>query len=444
MIPSNLSAAEASQKIAEGWISSVDLVQSCLDRIAETEGQLHAWVYVDTEGALARAAKMDEIRRSGYPTGRLHGIPVGLKDIVDTKDMPTQRGTAIFDGRQPDADAFVVQRLLNEGAIILGKTVTTELAFVHANETRNPHNVAHSPGGSSSGSAAAVAAYQVPMAVGTQSNGSVVRPASYCGIYGFKPTNGVISRNGLLQTSKTLDQVGVFGRTIEDTALLADVLSGYDPADENSYNHPRPAMQAGVQSEAPVEPIFAMFDLPFDDRLSADAREGFSEVIEAMGGKVERHDAPPAFASLLETQRHIHEYEICQHLKQVFDKHWEAISETLKPVVERGRKITRDQYEHALGTKAETEKFFDAFFVDYDAILAPSATGEAPLFGNGTGDPCYCTIWTLAGLPCINLPLLTGASDLPMGLQVIGQSERDDRLLRTSNWLLQHLQPATT
>jgi Asp-tRNA(Asn)/Glu-tRNA(Gln) amidotransferase A subunit family amidase len=167
MIPSNYSASEASKKIVEGWITSVDLVQSCLDRIAETDGALHAWAYVDVEGALARAAQMDNIRRSGYPTGRLHGIPVGLKDIIDTKDMPTQRGTTIFKGRQPDADAFIVQRLLGEGAIILGKTVTTELAFVHANETHNPHNVAHSPGGSSSGSAAAVAAYQVPLAVGT-------------------------------------------------------------------------------------------------------------------------------------------------------------------------------------------------------------------------------------------------------------------------------------
>ena len=163
-----------------------------------------------------------------------------MKDIVDTKDMPTQRGTVIFEGRQPSTDAFIVQRLLDEGAIILGKTVTTELAFVHANETRNPHNVEYSPGGSSSGSAAAVAAHQVPVAVGTQTNGSVVRPASYCGVYGFKPTNGVISRSGLLQTSKTLDQVGVFGRTMDDAALLADVLSGYDPIDQNSYDRPRP------------------------------------------------------------------------------------------------------------------------------------------------------------------------------------------------------------
>jgi Asp-tRNA(Asn)/Glu-tRNA(Gln) amidotransferase A subunit family amidase len=254
----------------------------------------------------------------------------------------------------------------------------------------------------------------------------------------------VISRSGILQTSKTLDQVGVFARTMEDTALLVDVLSDYDPSDQNSYDHPRPRMLAGARSDVPVEPIFAIFDLPFDDRLSTDALEGFAEVIEALGGTVERQATPPVFGSLLETQRHIHEYEICHHLEQVFDNHWPQISETLKPIIERGRAISKDQYDHALGTKEESEKFFDAFFNDYDAILAPSATGEAPLFGDGTGDPCFCTIWTLAGLPCLNLPMLTGASGLPMGLQVIGQAELDDRLLRTSNWL-QHqlLRPET-
>ena len=444
MVPSNLNVAEASQKIAEGWISSVDLVQSCLERIAETDEHVGAWVHVDAEGALARAARMDDIRRCGYPIGRLHGIPVGLKDIVDTKDMPTQRGSAIYKGRQPGSDASIVHRLLDEGAVILGKTVTSELAFVHANETRNPHNVAHSPGGSSSGSAAAVAAFQVPLAVGTQTNGSVIRPASYCGVYGFKPSNGVISRSGLLQTSKTLDQVGVFARTMEDAALLADVLSGYDPADQNSFDYPRPAMLAGTRSDVPVEPVFAVFDLPFADRLSDEGREGFAETVDVLGDKAERHAAPPAFAFLLETHRMIHEYEICHHLEKAFEDHWKLISNTLKPIVERGRVITKTQYEHALGTKAETESYFDTFFIDYDAILAPSTTGEAPLFGNGTGDPCYSTIWTLAGLPCINMPMLTSANALPMGLQVIGQAGRDDRLLRTSNWLLHYLQRAET
>jgi Asp-tRNA(Asn)/Glu-tRNA(Gln) amidotransferase A subunit family amidase len=440
LLPSALSAVEAIDKIRDGWISSVELVQACLDRISETDDQLHAWVFVDQEGALARAAQMDAHRKAGKTMGRLHGIPVGLKDIIDTNTMPTERGTPIFSGRQPDKDAYIVQRLLGDGAVILGKTVTTELAFMHANETRNPHDVGHSPGGSSSGSAAAVAAFQVPLAVGTQTNGSVIRPASYCGIYGFKPTNGIISRSGLLQTSKTLDQVGVFARSLKDTALLADILAGYDAEDENSFGYPRPAMLKGAKAKVPVEPIFATFDLPFDNRQSLESKEAFDEVMDALGNRVERHSAPLAFASLLETQATIHQYEICQHLETIFDNHWTDISETLKPIIKQGRQISVDQYDHAIGTKQEAETYFDAFFIDYDAILAPSATGTAPKFGEGTGDPAYCTIWTLAGLPCINAPLFVGSSGLPMGLQLIGASQHDDRLLRTTSLLLQFLQ----
>ena len=189
-----LSAVEAARRIDEGRLSSLDLVKSCLARIEETDGQLKAWVHLDPERALKQAEEMDLIRQTGRPTGALHGVPVGLKDIVDTVDYPTERGTPVFAGRQPSQDAALVDRLREAGAVILGKTATTEFAFVHPAETRNPHNVNHSPGGSSSGSAAAVAAFHVPLAVGTQTNGSVIRPASYCGIYGFKPTRGVISR----------------------------------------------------------------------------------------------------------------------------------------------------------------------------------------------------------------------------------------------------------
>jgi Asp-tRNA(Asn)/Glu-tRNA(Gln) amidotransferase A subunit family amidase len=440
LLPNSLSAIEAIGKIRDGWISSVELVQACLNRIAESDSQLHAWAYVNQEAALTRAAQMDAHRKAGKTMGRLHGIPVGLKDIIDTSTMPTERGTPIFSGRQPETDAFIVQKLLAEGAIILGKTVTAELAFMHANETRNPHNTEHSPGGSSSGSAAAVCAFQVPLAVGTQTNGSVIRPASYCGIYGFKPSNGVISRTGLLETSKTLDQVGVFARTLEDAALLADVLAGYDASDSNSFAYPRPAMLAGANAEAPVDPIFAVFDLPFADRLSPEAKEGLDEVIDALDGRIERHSSPPAFHSLVETHAIIHQYEICQSLKQVFDENWSDISETLKPIIERGRQISVERYQHALGTKQEAEAYFQAFFIDYDAIIAPSATGVAPKFGMGTGDPVYSTIWTLAGLPCITTPLLIGEAGLPMGLQLIGAREQDDRLMRTANWLLKQLQ----
>lgn len=435
-----LSATESARKIRAGLLTSVDLVKACLARIEETDGQIKAWAQLDPEHALKQAAELDAIRQSGKPLGALHGVPVGLKDIVDTADYPTERGSPIFAGRRPGEDACLVERLRDAGAVILGKTVTTELAFLHPAETRNPHNTAHTPGGSSSGSAAAVAALQVPLAVGTQTNGSVIRPASFCGTYGFKPTRGVISRRGLLQTSRSLDQVGVFARTLEDVALLTDVVKGYDQTDPLCYPRPRPRMLEGCRAEVPVEPIFAWFDLPFADRLTDDGRDAVGEVVAALGGKVERMPSPPAFAGLVETQRIIHEYEICHHLADTFQAHWDQVSASLQPVVERGRAISDAQYEDALATMKSAQAFFDVFFNDYDAVITPSATGEAPKVGPGTGDPVFCTIWTLAGLPCVSLPLLVGETGLPIGVQLVGAAERDDRLLRTANWLINTLQ----
>jgi len=439
--PANaLSAVEAAGKIRAGALSSVDLVKACLARIDETEGQLKAWAHLDPAYALRQAEELDSIRRAGRPVGPLHGVPVGLKDIIDTRDLPTERGTPVFSGRRPDRDAALVERLREAGAVILGKTATTELAFMHAAETRNPHDPTRSPGGSSSGSAAAVAAYNVPLAIGTQTNGSVIRPAAFCGTYGFKPTRGVISRRGVLQTSKSLDQVGVFGRTLEDVALLTDVIGGYDPSDSMSYPRPRPKMLEGSRAEAPVEPEFVWFDLPFNDRLDTDARAGLDEVIEALGARVERVPVSENMTGLIDVQRVIHEYEICHHLEQTFAEHWDRISSSLQPVVERGRTISDAQYEEAIQVMASAAGYFEEFFKDFDAVIAPSATGEAPKFGNGTGDPVFSTIWTLCGLPCLTLPLLAGENGLPVGVQLIGTTEEDDRLLRTASWVLNQLQ----
>jgi len=437
-----LSASEAARKIRAGLLTSTDLVSACLDRIEETDGQLKAWAHLDRDRALAEAAELDAIRQSGRPIGPLHGVPVGLKDIIDTKDYPTERGSPVFTGRRPDLDAAVVERLRDAGAVILGKTKTTELAFVHPTDTTNPHDPAHTPGGSSSGSAAAVAAHQVPLALGTQTNGSVIRPASFCGTYGFKPTRGVISRRGVLATSNSLDQLGVFARTLEDAALLTDAIKGYDQTDDKSYPRPRPAMLEGFLAEPPVEPSLAFIDLPFADRLSADSREGFDELVSYLGARVERVPAPPAFAGLVEVQRVIHEYEISQLLKDTFDGHWDQISSTLKPVIERGRSISTATYEEALSVAETANGFFSAFFKDYDAVLSPSSAGEAPKLGPSTGDPIFCTIWTLAGLPAVSMPLLVGENGLPVGVQLIGATEQDDRLMRTANWLLKTLNDA--
>lgn len=440
--PHELSATEAAVHVAAGRLSSVQLVRSCLDRIAETDGDIHAWAHLDPDAAIAQAQACDRHKQSGLATGPLHGIPVGLKDIIDTRDMPTTRGTPIFAGRQPSEDARVVEMLREAGAVIMGKTVTTELAFVHANETRNPHNPAHTPGGSSSGSAAAVAAGHVPLAVGTQTNGSVIRPASFCGTFGFKPTRGSIPRTGVLQTSKSLDQLGSFARTLEDAALLADVLCGYDQRDSESFAHPRPAMAQGTRETAPVEPDLVWFNLPFNDRLSEAAEAGLEGAMDILDARVTRMDPANQLGELVAVQARIHEYEIAQHQAEVFKAHWDQISETLKPVITRARQIGRAEYEDALAVKASAQSFFDDFFTEYDAILAPSAAGEAPEFGLNTGDPIFCTLWTLAGLPCVTLPLLVGETGLPIGVQLIGPVHKDDRLLRTAAWVQNHIAAA--
>lgn len=434
-----LSAVEAVKMIKEGRLSSVDLVQACLAKIGETDEQLKAWAHIDTNEAIAQAEAMDDIRRRGYATGPLHGVPIGLKDIIDTKDMPTENGSIIFEGRQPEEDAALVEHLKEAGAVILGKTVTTEMAFMHPSVTRNPHNLAHTPGGSSSGSAAAVAGFHVPLAIGTQTNASVIRPASYCGTYGFKPTRGTISRRGVLQTSKSLDQIGVFARAMEDVALLSDVLGSYDPADHLSFARPRPSAQAGYREEVPVEPNLVWLDMPYDDRVADDAREGYNELREALGARVERIPAPKSFFNLVESQRIIHQYEYVHHLSEVIDTHFDKLSDTLQTIVKSGQSISDEHYAEAVGYMEAASDFFDNFFHDYDAVLAPAAPGEAPLIESGTGDPIFSTIWTLCGLPCLTMPLMVGARDLPIGAQLIGARERDDRLLRTARWMEQAL-----
>ncbi|MEZ5870251.1 MAG: amidase [Nitratireductor sp.] len=438
-MPNSLTAREAARQIRAGLLSSRKLVESCLQRISETEPVLQAWAHVDHDGALAAADACDLMRRRGMPLGPLHGVPVGIKDIVDVKDMPCERNSPLFAGRVASEDAFIVSRLREAGAVILGKTVTTELAFMNPSQTRNPHDPSRTPGGSSSGSAAAVAAFHVPLAIGTQTNGSMIRPASFCGVYGLKPTRGVLSRSGILDTSVSLDQPGVFARELGDCALLADAMAGYDPQDRLSYPRARPRMLDGASQEMPVKPAFAVFDLPYDDRLAGYSVEGMAELEAFLGQQVDRLPAPPAFANLVRVQRVIHLYEYNQSLGELCRSQWDKVSDVLKPLVEEASAISLAQYEDAQSIRQEAETFFASFFADYDAVLTHSAAGEAPSFESGTGDPVFCSIWTLAGLPCVSLPLLSGERGLPVGIQMVGPVERDDRMLRAANWLISHL-----
>ncbi|MEP2027153.1 MAG: amidase [Paracoccaceae bacterium] len=437
-----LSAVQAAGAMRAAQLSSVALVEAYLARIEQTDEAIRAWVWLNKDYALEQAREADRIRRAGRAIGALHGVPVGLKDIVDTADIPTERGTTIFADRQPDADARIVERLREAGAVIMGKTKTTELAYLHPTDTTNPHDTTRTPGGSSSGSAAAVAARHVPLAVGTQTGGSVIRPASFCGIYGLKPTRGVISRSGVLRTSGSLDQIGVFGNTLEDIALLADVLGCYDQTDAASFARPRPAMLAGAQSDAPVEPDIAWFDLPFHDRLYKDAAEGLEQVIEALGARVERFPAAPQLVGLTDIHKTIYDYEIACNMADIEPRNGDQFSSEMHEAMARGRAISEEQYQEAVEIKTSADAFFANHFNDFDAVMAPSATGEAlPLSAGNTGDAVYCTIWTLAGLPCLTLPVLVGENGLPIGIQLIGALEEDDRLLRTAAWVQNTLSP---
>ncbi len=433
-------AREYVQLIKQGVLTSESLVRHCLDVIKQTDEKIGAWAHVDREHALDQARTVDEIRRRGQPTGVLHGIPVGIKDIIDTADFPTEMGSVVFAGRQPESDAAIVEKLKEAGAVILGKTVCTEFAYMHASATRNPHNLRYSPGGSSSGSAAAVAAGQVPLAIGSQTNGSTIRPASYCGIYGYKPTRGIVSRRGVLATSSHLDQIGVFGLHPSDLALLGDAIGGYDAADSMSYLKPRPHTLEGFDSDPPVEPVFAWFDLPYANRYSSSVNEGTLELLAALGKQVDRIPAPQSFAGLIESLRVIYSYELSQNLQSVRENHESMLTNTMRNALESADKITSQQYADALDVIPAAEKWFSQLFNDYDAILTPSALGEAPLYEQGTGDPICCTIWTLTGLPCISLPLLEGIDDMPIGIQLVGGTNEDDRLFRTTRWVLNALQ----
>ncbi|MEM1006823.1 MAG: amidase [Pseudomonadota bacterium] len=430
------SAVQSAEAIQAGRISSEALVEACLKRIEETETAIQAWAFLDPASALDQARELDRIRKAGHAVGALHGVPIGLKDIIDTKDMPTQRGTPIFKDRQPDLDARLVEHLRDAGAVIMGKTKTTEFAFMHPTDTANPFDPLRTPGGSSSGSAAAVAARHVPLAIGTQTGGSVIRPASFCGVYGFKPTRGMISRSGVFRTSVSLDHVGGFANSIEDIALLSDVLSGYDQTDPVSFARPRADMLAGARSDVPVEPNIAWLDFPFNDRLDPDTVAGLDAVIDGLDGRVERFSASPHLADLINVHKTIYDYEIRQNMIDISANHWADLSDEMRSALDRGAEISEAQYEDALAVMTSAQGFFAEYFNDFDAILAPAATGEAvPLTKGHTGDSVFCLAWTLAGLPCLTMPLLVGPHDLPVGVQLIGAIEQDDRLLRTASWV---------
>jgi len=439
-----LSASDAARLIRDGAISSEQLVEACLARVREADTQVQAWAFLDPDYALAQARAADDHKREGLPIGPLHGIPVGIKDIIDTADMPTENGSVLHAGRTPSRDATVVAMLRAAGAVIMGKTVTTEFAYFSPGKTRNPHNAEHTPGGSSSGSAAAVAAEMVPLALGSQTNGSTIRPAAFCGVVGFKPTHGLISRHGILALSRTLDHVGLFARAIDDVALLAEQIVGYDERDPDTRPRARIPFVEVAAEEPPLKPVFAFVKTPHWGRADDDTKEGFAEMIEHLGDRVEEIELLPSAAlrpasgqaEAWQWHRTIMEAEMAANLQLEWDKGRDRLSESLRAQLERGRQVLALDYQRALARiRPMYESFVELFEQRYDAILTPAAPGAAPKGLASTGDPAFCTLWTLCGMPAVSLPLLESTNGLPLGVQLVGPRDGDARLLRTARWL---------
>jgi Asp-tRNA(Asn)/Glu-tRNA(Gln) amidotransferase A subunit family amidase len=349
--------------------------------------------------------------------------------------MPTIDGTEIHKKNPSWNDCTVVSKLKQAGAIIMGKTVTAELAYYSPGKTKNPHDTTRTPGGSSSGSAAAVASHMVPLAVGSQTNGSVIRPASYCGVVGYKPTKGLISRHLVLQISRALDQVGVFANSIEDAALISEQLIGHDKQDPDTSLNPRPKLLAASKQKPPMEPLLAYVKLPFMNKLDEDVKEGFKEIKDELKGKVDEIELPEGFAGIPDWHKIIMESDMARSFSKEYEKSKNKLSDQIVEAIERGMKYTSVEYNNALSKIDVANTYFNQFFHDYDAILTPSACDEAPKGLKSTGNPIFCTIWTYCGMPCISLPLLKGKNGLPVGVQLVSSLFDDERLFRNASWL---------
>jgi Asp-tRNA(Asn)/Glu-tRNA(Gln) amidotransferase A subunit family amidase len=426
-------ATEAALAMARGELDASTLTAQCLARIAEREPAVEAWTFLDPDHARGQAAALGRLPANGGVRGPLHGVPVGIKDIFATADMPTENGSHLHAGRRPEADAAVVERLRAAGAVIMGKTVTTEFATFEPGKTRNPHDPGRTPGGSSSGSAAAVAAGMVPLALGSQTNGSVIRPASYCGVYGFKPSFGLISRRGMTLQAPTVDQVGLFARSLEDTALLADVLIGHDPGDPATRPMAAPRLRDGLERGRETAPRIAFVPGPTWAEAEPETQTAFAALAERL--KAPEIALPEGFTDAIEVHRKITFAELAHHLAPEYRAGPGGLSDRLRAMIEAGQAVLAPDYLAALEARAALIAAMEPVFGAYDALLTPAATGEAPLGLGSTGSPIFCTVWTLLGTPALSLPLLTGPAGMPLGVQLVGRRGGDEALLATAAWV---------
>jgi Asp-tRNA(Asn)/Glu-tRNA(Gln) amidotransferase A subunit family amidase len=413
-----LTATEAATAIANGTITSEALVTACLERITAREERLGAWEYLDAEQALAQARRCDR----SPARGPLHGVPVGIKDLIDTCDMPTAYGSPIYAGYQPAWDAACVALLRAAGAVILGKTVTTEFAMFTPGKTANPHNLAHTPGGSSSGSAAAVADSMVPLALGSQTAGSIIRPASFCGVVGYKPTHGQFAVAGIKALSQTLDTLGGMARSVADCVLLRAALVGGAAR--------LPALQRPPRIGLSRTPQW-----PHATAATRDALDIAGQRLATAGAEVAELALPAAFESLAAAQETIQIFEGARCCAYELTRHREQLSQKLLELLAPAEGITYAAYAEAMALANTCRRRLDSIFTDYDVLLVPSAPGEAPSGLEATGNPIFNRIWTLLHTPAVNLPGLQGPNGLPVGVQVIGPIGMDDRLLAIAAWM---------
>jgi Asp-tRNA(Asn)/Glu-tRNA(Gln) amidotransferase A subunit family amidase len=412
-----LTASDAVARLEGGRLTAETLARDCLDR-AEAQAAVKAWAWLDPELALAQARAADH---AGLP-GVLKGLPVGVKDVIDTFDMPTQHGSPIYRGNRPFADAACVALTRAAGGVILGKTVTTEFANRHPRETVHPLNPAHTPGGSSSGSAAAVADFQVPVAFGTQTGGSTIRPAAFCGVIGYKPSFGELSRVGIKMQCHNLDTLGLICRGLDDVSLLRAALLA----------QPRRPVDRGAAA-----PRIGFCRTPLWDEASPDTQallERTALRLSSAGARVT--ETAPVPADILERHHRIFAFEAARNYAWEYETHRDELSPALRDgLLAPGRAMPLADYVAALEAAEAFRARLDAVFDEFDALLAPSAVGEAPTGLASTGDARFNAIWTLAWTPCLTLPAGTGRTGLPLGIQLVGRRLADEALLDAAAWV---------
>ena len=431
----SLKVEELVEKIKDAQITSVELCQIYIDRINRFEKDIKAWAHFDKKLLLEKAAEADEHRRLGKPLGPLHGIPVAVKDIVGTLDMPTECGTVIRKGKSYSQNAEIIELLISAGAIVMGKTATAELAYLGPAKTTNPHDYSRTPGGSSSGSAASVASFMAPLSVGSQTGGSIIRPASYCGVVGYKPTYGLISRNGVLKTSEKLDHVGVFGRSVEDVALLAKTLIKKDKFDTASVHYSAENMLNETKKGPLFEPKFIFYKTDYWKLVEKKSRESFEYFIKSFKKNIEVFDTPSYFKDIHKYHQIIYDTDLANNFSLYFKKYKKKLSKIMQDAIIRGNKHSAKDYAEAVDFMKRSYESYEEVFEDYHGVLSPSSPGVAPKSLKTTGTDEFNKVWSYLGTPCISLPLLQGENDLPLGVQLVGAKYDDQRFLGVANWL---------